>query len=117
MKSIILEPTVCILEGLTSSFAKREAAAKTACEAAGAKLTDMFFTIGSSDVVGIMELDSVEQAIGLKEAFMASGVWKHIQLLYEFDVDAAIAAANKVREIISQRAKNPDPRLWKVMHK
>ena len=37
--------------------------------------------------------------IGLKEAFMASGVWQHIQLLHEFDVDAAIAAANKVRGI------------------
>ena len=46
-----------------------------------------------------MEVDSVEQAIGLKEAFMASGVWKHIHLLHEFDVDAAIAAANKVRGI------------------
>lgn len=101
MKSIILGTyNEKGLEGLTnSSFAKREAAAKTACEAAGAKLTDMFFTIGSSDVVGIMEVDSVEQAIGLKEAFMASGVWKHIHLLHEFDVDAAIAAANKVREI------------------
>tara|TARA_A100001037_G_scaffold243655_1_gene224382 strand:- start:125 stop:241 length:117 start_codon:yes stop_codon:yes gene_type:complete len=30
---------------------------------------------------------------------MASGVWQHIQLLHEFDVDAAIAAANKVRAI------------------
>ena len=88
------------LDGLAnSSFAKREAAAKAACEAAGAKLTDMFFTIGASDVVGIMEADSVEQAIGLKEAFMASGVWQHIQLLHECDVDAAIAAANKVRAI------------------
>ena len=101
MKSIILGTyNEKGLEGLTnSSFAKREAAAKASCEAAGAKLTDIFFTIGSSDVVGIMEVDSVEQAIGLKEAFMASGVWKHIQLLHEFNVDASIAAANKVREI------------------
>ena len=85
--------------GDAAGAAAKKAAAKTACEAAGAKLTDMFFTIGSSDVVGIMEVDSVEQAIGLKEAFMASGVWKHIHLLHEFDVDAAIAAANKVRGI------------------
>lgn len=101
MKSIILGSyNEKGLEGLTnSSFAKREAAAKAACEAAGATLTDMFFTIGSSDVVGIMEVDSVEQAIGLKEAFMASGVWQQIQLLHEFDVDAAIAVANKVRGI------------------
>jgi len=48
MKSIILGTyNEKGLDGLAnSSFAKREAAAKAACEAAGAKLTDMFFTIG-----------------------------------------------------------------------
>ena len=47
-------------------------------------------------------------AIGLKEAFMASGVWQHIQLLHEFDVDAAIAAAKKDAQFISRRGRNPE---------
>ena len=76
-----------------------QTAAKVVCEAVGSEPTDMVFIQRSSDVFGIMHVQNVEQAVGFKEAFMASGVWKHIQLLHEFDVDAAISAANKVRGI------------------
>jgi|TARA_B100000959_G_C14982195_1_gene624035 hypothetical protein len=46
-----------------------------------------------------MHVQNVEQAVGFKEAFMASGVWSKIDLLHEIDLGFVISIADQVRGI------------------
>ena len=76
-----------------------QTAAKVVCEAVGSEPADMVFIQRSSDVFGIMHVQNVEQAVGFKEAFMASGVWSKIDLLHEIDLGFVISIADQVRGI------------------
>ena len=72
-----------------TSFEKRKAMAEIVAQGAGGSLIDCTFVQGVYDMVAVMELPSHSAAIGAKAAVLTTGSYDHLEILGEFDLDAA----------------------------
>ncbi len=72
-----------------TSFEKRKAMAEIVAHGAGGSLLDCTFVQGVYDMVAVMDLPNQSVAIGAKAAVLATGSYDHLEILGEFDLDAA----------------------------